>query len=178
MQYITESDGRRRPAKRVRCARCGSSFLKALRLIGKSEKNYCSRACKDAAGSRRVNLVCAYCGMLFTRAAHRARLPKHGLCFCSRSCKDKAQRLESGGRFSEMRPNHYGASMSGANARGYRAKAFRTHGAVCAVCGYSREDVLVVHHVDGDRDNNSEDNLRVLCPTHHVEQHVDARVGL
>ena len=35
----------------------------------------------------------------------------------------------------------------------------------CEICGYSR--ALEIHHIDRDRENNSEDNLIVLCRNCH-----------
>ena len=44
----------------------------------------------------------------------------------------------------------------------------------CEVCGcnevnpFTGKSILQIHHKDGDSNNNSEDNLQVLCPNHHA----------
>lgn len=44
----------------------------------------------------------------------------------------------------------------------------------CELCGcdwvnpYSNQTILEIHHIDGDRTNNLENNLQVLCPNCHA----------
>lgn len=40
---------------------------------------------------------------------------------------------------------------------------------VCEICG--KEGFLEVHHIDRNRDNNERDNLQILCPKCHKDQH-------
>lgn len=48
----------------------------------------------------------------------------------------------------------------------------------CEICGYDRHpELLQVHHKDRNRRNNREDNLIVLCPNCHHEDHFKARDG-
>lgn len=42
-------------------------------------------------------------------------------------------------------------------------------GGRCCVCG--EENIVQVHHHDGDRNNNELSNLIPLCPTHHQYVH-------
>lgn len=59
---------------------------------------------------------------------------------------------------------------------GYRAKCLQQKINACAVCGDS--DELVVHHINGDRDNNALENLVPMCKPCHQTIHVgtdDAR---
>ena len=51
----------------------------------------------------------------------------------------------------------------------YRDICFRNHGKSCIVCG--EDNVVDAHHYDGDRGNNSTNNLIPLCPTHHAYLH-------
>lgn len=56
----------------------------------------------------------------------------------------------------------------------YRQLAFDEHGRECMRCGSGND--LEVHHKDRDRDNNSPENLEVLCHGCHMEEHHDERV--
>ena len=54
----------------------------------------------------------------------------------------------------------------------YREKCLRQKIQSCAVCGYSKHlHSLTVHHIDGDRSNNSLDNLIPLCNSCHRKVH-------
>ncbi|MEK6860574.1 MAG: HNH endonuclease signature motif containing protein [Nanoarchaeota archaeon] len=59
----------------------------------------------------------------------------------------------------------------------YRQKAFKYLSKACAICGYDTEEVLEVHHKDGNRKNNNIDNLEILCPTHHKEKDLQIELG-
>ena len=39
----------------------------------------------------------------------------------------------------------------------------------CVICGF--EKVVDIHHLDEDKENNSEENLIGLCPNHHKMLH-------
>ncbi len=44
-------------------------------------------------------------------------------------------------------------------------------GKICERCGYSKYEILQVHHKDKNRENNRFDNLELICPNCHYEQH-------
>ena len=106
---------------------------------------------------------CAYCGKEFYKLNSKIENSKSGLHFCCREHKDLAQRLESGDTFNIMRPDHYGII-----AKNYRELAFRNYSHKCAVCGYDEdEDLLDVHHINENRNDNDLCNLIILCPLCH-----------
>ena len=51
----------------------------------------------------------------------------------------------------------------------YRTTCFAHHEKKCIVCG--EDKIVAVHHLDGNRENNSLNNLIPLCPTHHQYCH-------
>lgn len=113
-----------------------------------------------------VEVECAYCGKKFIKANSKLDNSKSGLYFCCREHKDLAQSLEAGDKFAEMRPEHYGKILS--RNSNYRDFALREHGAKCAICGFDDDvDMLEVHHIDENRDNNTSENLIPLCPMCH-----------
>jgi hypothetical protein len=42
----------------------------------------------------------------------------------------------------------------------------------CARCAYNKYEILQVHHKDRDRNNNKLDNLELICPNCHYEEHL------
>ena len=128
-----------------------------------TRKHHICPKCKEEdniARSTKIECTCNYCGTVFLRTPSKIRSE---LLFCSRECKDLAQRIESGEKFNTIRPKHY--TESGME---YRAKALRNYINECAICGWNEDvDVLEVHHIDENRANNELDNLIVLCPICH-----------
>lgn len=51
----------------------------------------------------------------------------------------------------------------------YRTTCFEHHDKKCVVCG--EENIVAVHHLDENPENNSPENLIPLCPTHHQYWH-------
>lgn len=120
--------------------------------------------CKEEDKHQNSLLVeCDYCHKsYYEKPSHYEKSSFH---FCSRACKDTAQSLQGGEKFKNMRPLHYRINNSIAN---YRKKAFSKYSHCCAVCGWNEdEDILEVHHIDENRQNNDIDNLIILCPVCH-----------
>lgn len=126
----------------------------------------CTQELKDSMYStQRIEVQCAYCGKSFTKPRSRLNCSKSGLYFCCREHKDLAQRLNSGVQFDVMRPDHYGTINSKCT---YRNQALNAYPHKCAVCGWDEDvDILQVHHIDENRENNDINNLIILCPTCH-----------
>jgi len=112
------------------------------------------------------NTECSYCKKLIYRC--KSQKEARNFHFCSRQCKDKAQSLSSGDLFSDMRPSHYDDGLSS-----YRKnKLNATKELKCEVCNYNkRVEILEVHHIDRNRENNEISNLQLLCPNCHREEH-------
>ena len=109
-----------------------------------------------------VKLPCLVCGKeILMRDEKDAYKRKH---FCSRKCKDAGQRI---GGVKEIQPPHYGNVSSD-----YRAIAYRSYEKVCKICGYKEyPEILQVHHIDENRNNNKVENLMVVCPNCHSKIH-------
>jgi len=167
MDYIisTEYDGKRRKLYPSRCENCNEQFYVPKHI----NKRYCSIICRGAARKNRELVVCAFCGTSFEkRVSHKAN-SKSGLFFCSREHKDKAQRI---GGISDIQPSHYN---NGIGISRYRNIAFRNYENKCMVCGNDgiwndKPLVLDVHHIDGNRENNAVENLRIVCPNCHRQE--------
>lgn len=55
--------------------------------------------------------------------------------------------------------------------RAVKLRLLALRGAKCERCGYARYEILQVHHNDRDRENNAPENLALLCPNCHAEEH-------
>lgn len=133
------------------------------------DKKYCSIACRGKSRSNAKEYTCAQCNKVFMRNESRAKISKSGYMFCSRKCKDTAQRI---GGIKEIHPRHY---LQSNGKSSYQTYAKREHGNKCMVCGNAgiwndKPLTLDVHHIDGNRDNNTLSNLQVICPNCHRQE--------
>lgn len=148
------------------CKQCGEKFQAELRELKRGNAKFCSRACsskhrkEQPRKPKQPNVECAQCGTAFYKTESKKRNSKSGLFFCSRSCKDEAQRI---GGIKEIMPAHYGTGD------GYRTACFAHHEKKCVVCG--EDKIVAVHHYDENHHNNDPANLVPLCPTHHQYVH-------
>lgn len=116
----------------------------------------------------KIEVECAYCHKKFFKSPSKLKKSKSGLYFCCREHKDIAQGLASGNQFDTMRPDHYKNAYE--ESGNYRRKAFLTYPHQCELCGYNEdEDILQVHHIDENRQNNNVENLMILCPNCHAK---------
>ena len=52
-----------------------------------------------------------------------------------------------------------------------KLRLLQARGKACERCGYSKYEILQVHHKDRDRSNNELGNLELICPNCHYERH-------
>ena len=155
---------KKREALKVKCDYCNKEYLKAKRFIKKGRKNFCCRKCHSEGTKKpRIKLKCDHCNKEYEVLKSRLKNSKSGYHFCSRECKDLAQRIGNG--LIKMWPDHY---KNGEYAD-YRKLAFENYKHECELCGYNEHiELLHVHHIDKNRKNNlNVDNLIILCPTCH-----------
>lgn len=158
---IKKIDNRNRKCWLLKCDNCENEFYRPARF-SKKLLHFCSVKCFGIYNRKTISLKCDNCGKEFGRKASRNR-SKHGFNFCSRLCKDTAQRI---GGINKIQPDHYGKSNGVYN---YRERALFEFGEKCEHCGYNKYvELLDVHHIDGDRSNNLIDNLIVLCVMCHA----------
>jgi len=127
-------------------------------------KKFCSQSCSITHNNRlriskQINVVCITCNISFKTHQHDAK-------FCSRECfnlerkRIKDTEIESG-------------ECQTMSTRRYKVYLYEKHGEKCMKCGwnevneYTGKIPLELHHVDGNPDNNSLENLEILCPNHH-----------
>lgn len=102
-----------------------------------------------------IKKVCPVCGKEFFVPNYN----KDKVC-CSYSCSNTYFRTgENNGMYDK--------------ATKYSTICFRHHPHKCCICG--EENIVAVHHYDGNHDNNDVCNLVPLCPTHHSYWHSNFR---
>ena len=81
-----------------------------------------------------------------------------------------------------MKRGHYNVGKNNARWRGGRSCGFISKTSLevkgqrekCEICGISKEELnkrMYIHHKDGNRLNNSPENLEVECPSCHAKRH-------
>lgn len=154
-------DGKRRTLYETQCHHCSQILWLPKHLLNKPR--YCGVACSSNAQQHQIQVSCALCGKDFTVTPSRKNKSKSGFHFCSRTCKDRAQHHDG---IQAIHPSHYNDPTG---SRYYRKRALREKGKGCERCDYNEvEQMLDVHHIDGDRSNNKMKNLEVLCVWCHA----------
>lgn len=150
----------------VKCDYCKIEFNRRPSRV--KEKNFCSNECRGKFISKQntISCSCAECGVEIVKTKSQLEKSKSGNVFCSQSCAAV----------------HNNKLFTGTNARNwkedsncvdYRKIAFNNKPKICEKCGYNKyEEILQVHHVDHDRENNNIGNLMVLCPNCHAVEHI------
>jgi hypothetical protein len=142
-------DNRPRKLYRYRCENpsCNTWFLAPKH----AEAKYCSKSCavEDKSRKNSFKVNCSYCGRLTSKPINKKVRSKTGKFYCNKTCKDLGHMYDS-----EVT---------------YRSKALHFYGESCNRCGYELiEKMLDVHHKDGNRSNNTIENLEVLCVWCHA----------
>ena len=52
-----------------------------------------------------------------------------------------------------------------------KVRLVKERGVICERCGYNKLEILQVHHKDRNRLNNDLNNLELICPNCHYEEH-------
>ena len=134
-----------------------------------------------------IKKICPVCGKEF----YVPNYDKDKVC-CSYSCSNTYFRSgENNGMFKKyvelngndvekIKNDRYKRDIERRKRKEYREKngvtskihqqiCFKHHQHKCCVCG--EENIVAVHHYDGNHYNNNPENLVPLCPTHHSYWH-------
>jgi hypothetical protein len=116
-------------------------------------KIYCSLTCNGI--SCRKEKPCLICGKIILAGLNKKT--------CSRSCANKSR---EGIRYKIGRPRDKAELF-----RNLKLKLLKKKGKKCGRCTYNKYEILQVHHKDRNRKNNKLDNLELICPNCHYEEH-------
>ena len=136
------------------CFICKKTIYKRPTQIEANKKRvFCSSVCYGFYS--RKNKPCKICGKLI-----RAGLNKKT---CSRSCANKSR---EGVRYKIGSPKDKAKLF-----RGLKMQLLKERGDKCGRCNYNKYEILQVHHKDRNRKNNNLENLELICPNCHYEEH-------
>ena len=162
----TDSWGQKRFGFKRICKICNKEFVAKKNSGGV----FCSRQCssKNKSLTNCSIIKCAFCGKEKSKPNSRIENSKHKIHFCSRKCKDVGQRIENG--ITEIWPSSY---KNGQHIENRKLLDMSE----CVGCKEDKEYLLVIHHIDSDRTNNSRDNLEVVCSNCHLKRHLRLNEG-
>lgn len=136
------------------CIICGKAIYKRPCEIARNKGQvYCSMSCFGI--SCRKESPCVICKKLILASANKKT--------CSRSCANKNR---AGIKYKINRPRDKVKSQ-----QALKIRLLKERGRKCERCAYSKLEILQVHHKNRDRNNNGLENLELICPNCHCEEH-------
>ena len=136
----------------IECLTCKKSIYRRPVEI-KLGRVFCSSRCYGIANRREV--FCVVCKKPILASAHAKT--------CGRSC---ANVHRAGIRYKIGSPKDKVKDQ-----RAVKLRVFAVKGEICERCGYTKKEILNVHHKDKNKQNNDLKNLELLCPNCHAEKH-------
>jgi hypothetical protein len=147
----------------VNCKICTNEFYAKPNHLNKGWGKYCSKKCQTEGQKIGKFVLCEICSNEIWKMPKEIKHSKSQKFFCSKSCqaiwRNKTYSGENHARWT-----------TGINA--YR-KILRRQKIqeICTKCGYDNKLVLIVHHIDHNRNNNEIKNLMWLCRNCHYLIH-------
>ena len=138
----------------TKCIICASPIYRKPSQIKRNKgRTFCGAICYGV--SSRKESPCLVCGKLIL-----ARFNKKT---CNRVC---ANIHRAGIKYKIGRPRDKVKSQ-----QALKVRLLEKRGRKCERCDYSKYEILQVHHKDRNRNNNEMDNLALICPNCHYEEH-------
>lgn len=138
----------------INCIVCNRPiYRRPIEIQKNNGRAFCSLACYGIF-CRKEN-PCIVCGSLILASAHKKT--------CSRSCANKHR---AGIKYKLNRPKDKVKSQ-----QAIKIRLLRERRNSCERCAYNKYEILEVHHKDRNRNNNDFNNLELICPNCHAEEH-------
>jgi hypothetical protein len=148
----------------VGCKRCNKRFYVRPSHIKRGWGKFCSSECLYSSMKTGKSVYCTICHKKIYRNLTQFGRSKSNHFYCSKNC------------FAIWKNAHVLIGEKHGNWKGgknsYREIVKRAKiMPKCSTCGISNKRVLVVHHIDRDRNNNLLSNLKWLCRNCHYLEH-------
>src|SRR3989338_4461978 len=150
----------------VNCKVCHKRFRTKDFYIKKGYGIYCSRSCYYGAVQNGQTVACAVCKTWIYRGLQKLARSKSKKYFCSKSCQTVWRNQQYVGTKHKL-------WKGGWNVRYRNIMLKNGKHPVCRLCREQDERIVVVHHKDENRSNNSIENLVWLCRNCHHLVHYD-----
>lgn len=138
----------------TKCIVCTTPIYRRPIEIQKNKgRAFCSMNCYGLY-CRKEN-PCTICGKLILAGLNKKT--------CSRNCANK---LREGIKYKIGRPKDKVKSQ-----QSLKIKLLDIRGKKCEKCNYKKYEILQIHHKDRNRKNNEFNNLELICPNCHYEEH-------
>lgn len=88
---------------------------------------------------------------------------------CSRGCSNthrKGVRYKTGSLKDKVKSN-----------QALKIRLLKDRGSKCERCNYKKCEILQIHRKDRNRANNNLENLELICPNCHYEEHFSRKTG-
>lgn len=134
------------------CLECGG----AIKFKNRQYSKFCSMECyRKFKGHKRVGRFCIECGKYIINK----RMYKNVYCDYKCQCINN---------FKKRRDS--GMTLKGETVRKYLIYTRPHRCEECGLIKWNGDSIpLEVHHIDGDSNNNSDDNIQLLCPNCHAQ---------
>ena len=137
----------------TQCSTCNKKIYRRPCQIEKG-RVFCNPACYGLAN--RNESPCVVCGKPIMAQFHKTS--------CSRGCANKHR---AGIKYRLNSPKSKVKTL-----RAIKLRLISKRGGKCEECMYNTVEILQVHHMDRNRENNDFSNLKLLCPNCHCEEHI------
>ncbi len=141
------------------CLVCGKAIYRRPAEIT-SGRVFCGSACYGIAN--RKEIPCVICNKPILSSLHRKT--------CSRKCSNVHR---AGINYKIGSPGDKALQV-----RALKIRIIKDRGTSCERCGYNKTEILQIHHKDRNRENNRMDNLELICPNCHYEEHYIGKTEL
>lgn len=149
----------------INCSACKESFY--VPAYREKTARFCSIYCQNHRRYEKFIFECRNCKKIVTASPSRKIQNKK---FCSISCRDADRKTEKERRQQIKALNV--VSRGVCQARTFRRNFFKLMEKKCCECGYDEHDYcLDLHHIDGNCNNNTIENIAVLCVMCHRKLH-------
>jgi hypothetical protein len=138
----------------TKCIICSKPIYKRpFQIHLNNNRVFCSTVCYGI--SCRREIPCEVCGKPILSGLNKKT--------CSRSCANKNR--------TGIKYNSHRFRDKVVTYKRLKIRLLNQRGKVCERCGYTKFEILQVHHKDKNKKNNNIDNLELICPNCHFEEH-------